>query len=96
MMIKAHDKIIVKAETRKSGYKYILTKEPEVPGSVFEIECQVISCNESELIICIPDDFVGWTVSSFYTTNSDYDERYLSKKFWAIQPSKVIRVSLSH
>lgn len=96
MIIKVHDKIIVKAEIRKSGYKYILTKEPEVIESVFEIECQVISYNENELVICIPDDFVGWTVSSFYTTNANYDERYLSKKFWAIQPSKVIRVSLSH
>lgn len=94
--MKPHDKIIVKAETRKSGYKYILTKDPEIIESVFEVECQIILEDKNELVICIPDDFVGWIVNSFYTTNSNYDERYLSKKFWTIHPSKVIRVSLSH
>lgn len=96
MKVKPHDKIFVKAEIRKSGYKYILTKPPEVLESVFEIECQVINSNDEEIVICIPDDFVGWNVSSFYTTNADYDQRYLNKKFWTIEPRHVLRVSLAH
>lgn len=93
MKYRVGDVLTCNVEHRANGSKAILLGSPREGSTVTEGDFQVLALQETVdwYTVLIPDDFIGWRISTFMIVHANVPKVFMNKKFFDVPESCVVR-----
>lgn len=93
MKYKVGDKVVVKVEVPKKGWKRILIKEPRLNSEIISKTFPIATISEylQTYTIIIDDDMLGWIIDGFHIVHCGVDRKFLGKKFYDIVDDLILK-----